>query len=130
MCLLEREQGHRKDEEEGGEAGHRSGLKFGVVEVALRIPRGFLFNVAGQCVGQVYACLIGQRHQNPKHIGHLITEVCATIGGFFALVAKASGHDASQFADLFSEDGQVGQFTEIANSDGLNPFVNLTLRFA
>ena len=75
-------------------------------------------------LAQVYTCLVGQGGQYPKNIGHFIAQIERGIGGLFALVSIAPGHDAGQFTHFFREDRHVGQFAEIPNANGGDPLVH------
>ena len=95
--------------------------------MAVGVAPGFLFDVGLKGLGQINAGLIGEGGEDPQDVGHLIGEVGFAIRFLFTLVAVPARHDAGEFAHFFSEDGHVGQFTEIADANGRDPFVHLGL---
>ena len=99
-------------------------LELGIVAVPVGVAGGFLVEVPLKSFAQVYAGLVGKGCQNPQYIGHFIAEVPVGIGGLFALVSIAPGHDAGQFTHFFREDRHVGQFAEIPNANGGDPLVH------
>jgi hypothetical protein len=43
------------------------------------------------------------------------------------LIPIEAGHEARQFPYLFGQDGHIGKFTEIANSNRPDPLINVLL---
>ena len=99
-------------------------FQLGVVAVTVGVPLGFLLEVSLKSFTQVHACLIGQSRQNPQDVGHFVSKVFSDIRGFFALVTISARHDPGQFAHLFGKDGHVGEFAEVSDTNGGDPFVH------
>lgn len=105
-------------------------MKLGVVFVAVLVALGLFGHVGFQRRGQVDASLVGQGQEHPKDVGHFVAKVPAGIARLLTLLPIASGEDACQLAHLFCEDGEVGEFVEVAHPDRLDPLMHLVLGLA
>ena len=96
----------------------------------LGIAQVLFFKVLFQCIGKVSAGLVGKAEEHPEHIGHFIGQVFVFIAFLEGLLAIPAHHDAGEFAYLFHEDAEVGEFVEIAHTGGAYPFVGFLLGFS